>query len=52
MTTFALDDDWVEIDADDYAEDEDMFGTALIGKVLAIFPGGETRYYGLFEPEG
>ena len=51
MARFALDDDWVEISADDYMDQEDVFGTPIIGRVLAEFPGGETRYYGLFDIE-
>jgi hypothetical protein len=52
MPTFALDDDWVEIDADDYNEEQDMLGTPLIGRVYVELPGGMVFYYGLFAEEG
>lgn len=52
---FALDDDWVEIDADTYIDQEDEYGTTVIGRVYAELPIEhgmvEVRYYGLFAPE-
>lgn len=51
MTALMLDDDWVQITGDDYSNDEDEYGTKIIGKAMVIFPSGETYYFGYFEPE-